>query len=48
MSKTKSAKRVGFFCELPAKTITEIKRRSSKTNPQWRVIQAAIDLKPKK
>ena len=36
-------KRIGFYCELPAATIKEIRRRSSATKPQWKVIAEAMN-----
>ncbi len=43
MPSAKSTKRAGFYCELPVSTITTIKRRSSATKPQWKVVQEAVE-----
>ncbi len=43
MAKSRLPKRAGFFCELPVSTISTIKRRSSATKPQWKVIQEAVE-----
>ncbi len=46
MSKSKStpvAKRVGFFAQLPAATVREIKRRAKANGTsEWRVVAAAF------
>lgn len=36
-------KRIGFYVELPRATIREIKRRTSKTKPQWMVVDEAVN-----
>lgn len=37
------AKRIGFYVELPVKTVTEIKRRATlRKDPQWMVVTDAI------
>lgn len=36
-------KQIGFFSNLPVRTVNEIRRRATKAHPQWMVIRDAID-----
>lgn len=36
-------KQIGFFSNLPQRTVDEIRRRATKAHPQWMVIRDAID-----
>jgi hypothetical protein len=48
LAKKDPNKQIGFFSNLPQRTVNEIRRRATKACPQWMVIRNAIDAaKPK-
>lgn len=42
LNKKNPENKIGFFTNLPTSTVVEIRARTTKTNPQWKVIDDAI------